>query len=431
MMALLPSPKPDPNPDEFVFKLGDYLVSDKSLGQGSYAKVRLATDKDRDQLFAIKIIKKPEADQEKHYTRIKREVECLKELRHPHIIQLDDVFQTKRFICIVTEYASGGDLYDFIRAQPENRLSEQEALRLFWQMIDAVAHCHSRHIVHRDLKPENVLLSGTDVKIADFGFSRTFDPDNQMLSTCCGSLGYAAPELLAGHKYVGQQADIWSLGVILYTMLCGSGPFGVEEGINIEAERRMMNGTIKDSTLLSPAMRTMIGSMLQPDPNDRVTIEGLLQLKERWEAERAEQEARQKLEARHRSATSSEQRRERGSSSPQEVRLSTRVSTPPKGRRHERQVSGGGTSGGNGAPVEERARDKSKGGLMSKLKRIIAPSKSRDPSPRQTTLPRRRSKSGSELERQMRSGDADDDDLGDESGGASDSSGERSRSVTL
>ena len=116
-MALLPSPKPDPNPDEFVFKLGDYLVSDKSLGQGSYAKVRLATDKDRDQLFAIKIIKKPEADQEKHYTRIKREVECLKELRHPHIIQLDDVFQTKRFICIVTEYASGGDLYDFIRAQ--------------------------------------------------------------------------------------------------------------------------------------------------------------------------------------------------------------------------------------------------------------------------------------------------------------------------
>ena len=99
-----------------VHKLGDYMVSDSTLGQGTYAKVRLASNVHNNELYAMKIIKKPELEV-KHYTRIKREVENLKGLLHPHIVQLHDVFQTKRFICIVMEYATGGDLYEYIQSQ--------------------------------------------------------------------------------------------------------------------------------------------------------------------------------------------------------------------------------------------------------------------------------------------------------------------------
>lgn len=99
-----------------IHKLGDYMVSDTTLGQGTYAKVRLASHIQTQHIYAMKIIKKPELEV-KHYTRIKREVENLKGLRHPHIVQLHDVFQTKRFICIVMEYATGGDLYEYIQSQ--------------------------------------------------------------------------------------------------------------------------------------------------------------------------------------------------------------------------------------------------------------------------------------------------------------------------
>ena len=104
--------------------------------------------------------------------------------------------------------------------QPNRKLSEQESLRIFTQMITAIDHCHQEHVVHRDLKPENILLDDqANVKIADFGFSRSFDPDGSLLSTCCGSVGYAAPELLMGEKYVGPAADVWSIGKLMWSFL--------------------------------------------------------------------------------------------------------------------------------------------------------------------------------------------------------------------
>merc|ERR1712137_519960 len=279
-----PTPRRTMNPEQervnresLVHKLGDYMVSDTTLGQGTYAKVRLAANKRTNEIYAMKIIKKPELET-KHYTRIKREVENLKGLRHPHIVQLHDVFQTKRFICIVMEYATGGDLYEYIHSQPEKRLPEREALRIFLQMLEAVHHCHQHHVVHRDLKPENVLLDRGNVKIADFGFSRTFDPDGSLLSTCCGSVGYAAPELLLGEKYIGPAADVWSVAVILYTCICGVGPFQVEEGMSKAVETRMLSGNFIRSPYLNDFLVHLFEKMFSPKPKDRITIPEIVQL---------------------------------------------------------------------------------------------------------------------------------------------------------
>ena len=139
-------------------------------------------------------------------------------------------------------------------------------------MIEAVDHCHKEHVVHRDLKPENILLDHGNVKIADFGFSRTFDPDGSLLSTCCGSVGYAAPELLLGEKYIGPAADVWSVGVILYTCICGVGPFQLEEGMSKEVETRMLSGNFVRSPLLDDFQVQLFERMFDPKPANRITI---------------------------------------------------------------------------------------------------------------------------------------------------------------
>eukprot|EP01096_Ripella_sp_DP13-Kostka_P014990 TRINITY_DN68_c0_g1_i1.p1 TRINITY_DN68_c0_g1~~TRINITY_DN68_c0_g1_i1.p1 ORF type:complete len:266 (+),score=111.49 TRINITY_DN68_c0_g1_i1:105-902(+) len=123
-----------------------------------------------------------------------------------------------------------------------------------------------------DLKPENVLLDHDfNVKVADFGFSRQYNPDGY-LSTCCGSIGYAAPELLLGEKYVGPAADIWSMGVILYVMLVGHGPFMIEEGMNKEVEERMLSGRFLNSPHLTELARLLITKMLRPEKKKRISI---------------------------------------------------------------------------------------------------------------------------------------------------------------
>eukprot|EP00011_Vannellida_sp_DIVA3-517-6-12_P011611 CAMPEP_0114625010 /NCGR_PEP_ID=MMETSP0168-20121206/11055_1 /TAXON_ID=95228 ORGANISM="Vannella sp., Strain DIVA3 517/6/12" /NCGR_SAMPLE_ID=MMETSP0168 /ASSEMBLY_ACC=CAM_ASM_000044 /LENGTH=344 /DNA_ID=CAMNT_0001836289 /DNA_START=121 /DNA_END=1155 /DNA_ORIENTATION=- len=261
-----------------IHKLGNYMVSDVTLGQGTYAKVRLAEHRETGELFAMKIIKKPEEQQRKTYKRIKREVENMKELQHEHIVALKDVFQTNRFICIVMEFAESGDLFEHIKSHNKGRLTEKESFRLFRQMLLAVDHCHKSRVVHRDLKPENILLdSNENVKIADFGFSRTFDPNGAMLSTCCGSVGYAAPELLLGEKYTGPSADIWSLGVILYTMLVGVGPFNVEQcGMTKKVEQRMLTGRFIESKYITAGAKTLLKGAFEPLASRRISAGELL-----------------------------------------------------------------------------------------------------------------------------------------------------------
>ncbi|KAI2656546.1 hypothetical protein H4Q32_013504 [Labeo rohita] len=173
--------------------------------------------------------------------KIFREVQIMKMLRHPHIIRLYQVMETERMIYLVTEYASGGEIFDHLVAH--GRMAEKDARRKFKQIVAAVYFCHCRNIVHRDLKAENLLLDhNLNIKIADFGFSNLFSR-GQLLKTWCGSPPYAAPELFEGKEYDGPKVDIWSLGVVLYVLVCGALPFDGSTLQNLRA--RVLSGKFR------------------------------------------------------------------------------------------------------------------------------------------------------------------------------------------
>lgn len=188
----------------------------------------------------MKFISKHAIAKHRTKTRVQREVEYMRTLRHPHIIKLYasrlphprlaqadlqdryEVISTSTDIIIVLEYA-GGELFNYIVAN--GRMAEPEARRFFQQLISGIEYSHHLKIVHRDLKPENVLLDDDlNVKIADFGLSNEIK-DGDFLKTSCGSPNYAAPEVIRGGLYTGPEIDVWSCGVILYVMLCGRLPF--------------------------------------------------------------------------------------------------------------------------------------------------------------------------------------------------------------
>ncbi|KAI9811209.1 MAG: Protein kinase, partial [Phylliscum demangeonii] len=205
-------------------RLGQYTVL-KTLGEGSFGKVKLAVHQVSGQKVALKIISRRKLINRDMAGRVEREIQYLQLLRHPHIIKLYTVITTPSEIIMVLEYA-GGELFNYIVTH--GKATEDTARRLFQQMIGAVEYCHRHKIVHRDLKPENVLLDDRlNVKIADFGLSNIMT-DGNFLKTSCGSPNYAAPEVISGKLYAGPEVDVWSCGVILYVMLCGGLPFDDE-----------------------------------------------------------------------------------------------------------------------------------------------------------------------------------------------------------
>jgi len=195
----------------------------KSLGSGTYGKVKLAIDKKTGQKVAIKSISKQKINCEQDMTRIRREIEIMASLKHKHIVQILEVFENKDKIILVQEFADGGELYDHISAK--GRLTEKEARLLFRQIVSAVHYLHENGVVHRDLKLENILLDRHGmIKLADFGLSNTWQ-HNRLLHTFCGSPLYASPEIVNGRPYYGPEIDCWSLGVLLYTLVYGAMPF--------------------------------------------------------------------------------------------------------------------------------------------------------------------------------------------------------------
>ena len=187
---------------------------------------------------------------------------------HPHIIRLYEVIDTPTDIFLVNEYVSGGELFDYIVSK--GRLSADEARNFFHQIISGVEYCHFQKIVHRDLKPENLLLDANlNIKIADFGLSNLMR-DGDFLRTSCGSPNYAAPEVISGHLYAGPEVDVWSCGVILYALLCGSLPFDDESIPNLF--KKIKSGMYSLPTHLSQLAKNLIPRMLEVDPMKRITI---------------------------------------------------------------------------------------------------------------------------------------------------------------
>ena len=200
--------------------------------------------------------------------KVQREINILHLCTHPHIIRLYEVIDTPTDIFLVNEYVSGGELFDYIVSK--GRLSADEARNFFHQIISGVEYCHFQKIVHRDLKPENLLLdSNLNIKIADFGLSNLMR-DGDFLRTSCGSPNYAAPEVISGHLYAGPEVDVWSCGVILYALLCGSLPFDDESIPNLF--KKIKSGMYSLPSHLSQLARNLIPRMLEVDPMKRITI---------------------------------------------------------------------------------------------------------------------------------------------------------------
>uniref|UniRef100_A0A671LC12 non-specific serine/threonine protein kinase n=1 Tax=Sinocyclocheilus anshuiensis TaxID=1608454 RepID=A0A671LC12_9TELE len=239
--------------------IGNYRLL-KTIGKGNFAKVKLARH-----ILTGSEVRSQES-----------EVTIMKNLNHPNIVKLFEVIETEKTLFLVMEYASGGEVFDYLVAH--GRMKEKEARAKFRQIVSAVQYCHQKRIVHRDLKAENLLLDADmNIKIADFGFSNEFMVGNK-LDTFCGSPPYAAPELFQGKKYDGPEVDVWSLGVILYTLVSGSLPF---DGQNLkELRERVLRGKYRIPFYMSTDCENLLKRFLVLNPTKRGTLEQIM--KERW-----------------------------------------------------------------------------------------------------------------------------------------------------
>ncbi|XP_050096706.1 serine/threonine-protein kinase par-1 [Anopheles aquasalis] len=255
-------------------RVGFYEI-EKTIGKGNFAVVKLARHRITKNEVAIKIIDKSQLDPG-NLQKVYREVEIMKRLDHPHVIKLYQVMETQSMIYIVSEYASQGEIFDYIAKY--GRLNERAARNKFWQILSAVEYCHNKGIVHRDLKAENLLLdSKMDIKIADFGFSN-FYKKGELLATWCGSPPYAAPEVFEGKRYTGPEIDIWSLGVVLYVLVCGALPF---DGSTLQSLRdRVLSGRFRIPFFMSSDCESLIRKMLVLDPSRRFSIDQIK--RHRW-----------------------------------------------------------------------------------------------------------------------------------------------------
>ena len=228
----LPTPprkcKEPPDNAGMVLAAYGYVLGD-SLGKGSYAVVRVAFSKKLKRQVAVKIIIKKKAPKDYLTKFLPREIAVMKQLKHPRIIGLHEAIETGSRVYLVLDMADGGDLLDYIRTK--GAVAEEEARKFFRQLVEASEYLHNMDVVHRDLKCENILLdSNKNILLSDFGFARTQPVEygtgkRRLSSTFCGSYAYAPPEILRGIAYDGTLSDVWSLGVVLFTMLCAKLPF--------------------------------------------------------------------------------------------------------------------------------------------------------------------------------------------------------------
>lgn len=242
-------------------------VLGKTLGTGTYGKVKFAHSLRLKHPVAVKIVSRKVA-KDVHLKFLPRELDALRSLRHKNVIELIEVLETQDHVYIVMELAEGGDLLDYINKR--RFLTDEDAKGLFRDLVDGLVECHRLRFVHRDLKCENMLLSRNfRLKISDFGFARRFT-DTQKLETYCGSYAYAAPEIIIGEPYLGRTADIWSIGVILYAMVCGKLPFKDKDAKTLLSD---VASKLHFPSRVDDKCKDLIKGILKFSPKDRLTLE--------------------------------------------------------------------------------------------------------------------------------------------------------------
>ncbi|KAL8947410.1 MAG: hypothetical protein Q9222_006304 [Ikaeria aurantiellina] len=255
----------------------------KTIGAGSMGKVKLAKNLETGEQVAVKIVPRQSTD-EHHSNRDRERADHSKEIRtareaaivtllnHPFICAMRDVVRTNYHWYMLFEYVNGGQMLDYIISH--GRLKEKQARKFGRQIVSALDYCHRNSIVHRDLKIENILISKTgDIKIIDFGLSNLFSPRAQ-LKTFCGSLYFAAPELLQARQYTGPEVDIWSFGIVLYVLVCGKVPFDDQSMPQLHA--KIKKGVVDYPAWLSHECKHLISRMLVTDPRQRASLAEIL-----------------------------------------------------------------------------------------------------------------------------------------------------------
>uniref|UniRef100_A0A0X3PNR7 non-specific serine/threonine protein kinase n=1 Tax=Schistocephalus solidus TaxID=70667 RepID=A0A0X3PNR7_SCHSO len=247
---------------------GLYFLCEQ-IAEGSFGRIFLAIHALTKQKVAIKILDKKRLGADAF--RVRGEIDALKRLSHPNIYSLYQVIETEASFYLIVEYLSGGELFDYILQK--GSLSEFEARSIFRELVSAIGYAHQKGVAHRDLKPENILLDDCqNIRVIDFGLCAK-NTDNTLLDTFCGSLAYAAPEILANKEYSGHAADIWSMGVILYSLLCGCLPFDPTKPEKLP--QIIAKGKYDVDESLSKSSRHLLSRLLCVDPEKRINMQEL------------------------------------------------------------------------------------------------------------------------------------------------------------
>lgn len=261
-----------------------YHVRPKLIGQGRYGEVRECIDRETHISYAIKTINKFKA---KNINILQREIDILQSIDNPHIVQLVDVYEDEKFLHLIMELCTGGNLFTKILDKmvgPHGHYPEDQAARITASILSTMVYCHDvKHIVHRDLKPENIVFSsahdGSPVKLIDFGLARSFI-DEEYMTTRCGTSLYVAPEVLMG-EYTSK-CDIWSIGIIAYILLCGYAPFSGDSNALIfqSIQKAPLEFPIKEWGHMSNSAKDFVRWLLIRNPVNRPTA--LEAMKHHW-----------------------------------------------------------------------------------------------------------------------------------------------------
>ena len=252
-----------------IKQIGDYILGEE-IGSGAFGKVLLGKHILTEEKVAIKILDKMILNQTpEDYELVKKEISILKLVKHKYIVQLYEILQTAQHIFIIMEYCEGKEILDYILTK--NRLNELESLKYFQQLINCLFYLHSQNIAHRDIKIDNMLLdSNKDLKLIDFGLSTKYT-DDDLLDQPCGTVVYAAPEVLEGKEYHGMLADVWSSGIVLFGMLAGYLPFSDKD--DEENKKQVIKGIINIPDFFSAQVKDLLKHMLDVNPMTRYTLQ--------------------------------------------------------------------------------------------------------------------------------------------------------------
>jgi len=246
----------------------------EEIGRGNYAivrRARLIGKKRSGKDFAVKVVKRARLDEEEE-KGLREEISLMLNITHPHVVKMYDVYISRKTVYLVMELLEGGEMFD--RIVKEKHFSEAIAAYALSQILDALIYCHSKGIAHRDLKPENLFYASQDAKsklvIGDFGLAK--NADDKLMRTCCGTPQYVAPEVLAGKPY-GLKVDCWSVGVILYILLCGYPPFYAQSNPRLyqKIKRGRFSFDEKNWGGISAEAKDLITKLLEKNPKKRLS----------------------------------------------------------------------------------------------------------------------------------------------------------------